>query len=89
LLFEQSTPRAIYKSADSLVRWSDSGELLNKFRNLNCRKSYFYGEENKNMPVLNKLDFVDKIIIQNSGHAMTTENPKEFYSKLSAFINFK
>src|ERR1035437_10275915 len=48
LHFQQTTPLAVYKSASSLVKWSESGELLDKFINLNCRKCYFYGEQNKN-----------------------------------------
>jgi len=89
LRFEESTPLAIYKSAESLVKWSDSGELLEKFKNLNCRKSFFYGEENKNMPVIDKLDFVKKYMISKSGHGMMTENPKEFYTKLAEFIYYR
>jgi len=87
LHFEQSSPFAIYNSAVSLVKKSDSGELLLRFRKLSCNKSYFYGEENKDMTVLKKLDFVQKYMIQNSGHGMTTENPKEFYTKLVEFVN--
>jgi len=87
LHFEQSTPAAIYKSAQSLVQRSDSGELLEKFRKLNCRKSYFYGEENREMAVISKLDFAQKYMISNSGHGMMTENPDEFYSKLAGFID--
>ncbi len=89
LHFEQSSAFAIYNSAVSLVEKSDSGELLHRFRKLNCTKSYFYGEENKDMPVLKKLDSVKKYMIQKSGHAMTTDNPKEFYTKLVEFINSK
>ncbi|RLD71073.1 MAG: hypothetical protein DRJ10_19740 [Bacteroidetes bacterium] len=86
LHFEQSSSFAIHKTAVSLVEKSDSGELLERFEKLNCKKSYFYGEKNKDMPVLNKLDFVQKYMINNSGHGMTTENPKEFYKKLVEFI---
>ncbi|RJP63072.1 MAG: alpha/beta fold hydrolase [Ignavibacteriales bacterium] len=86
LRFEESTPLAIHKSAVSLVQLSDGGELLNKFKNLKCKKSYFYGDQNKEMPVINRLDFVSKFMISGSGHGMITENPKEFYSVLSEFI---
>ncbi|MFH1195553.1 MAG: alpha/beta hydrolase [bacterium] len=85
--FEETTPSAVYKSAESLVRWSDSGGLLVKFKTLNCRKSYFYGEENKNMPVLLRLDSIPLFMIHKSGHAMMTENPDEFYKKLAEFIS--
>ncbi len=89
LHFTETTPAAIYKSAVSLVEWSDSGILLNKFAALDCKKSYFFGEENKNMPVLGKLNFVQKFMIHNCGHGMSIENPKEFYSTFALFINSK
>jgi pimeloyl-ACP methyl ester carboxylesterase len=86
LRFGESSPYSIYKSAKSLVRWSDSGNLLKRFSNLECRKCYFYGEENLELPVLSMLDFADKYMISKSGHGMMTENPKEFYKKLAGFI---
>ena len=86
LRMEETNPVAVFKSSASLIEWSDSGELLNKFRNLSCKKYYFYGDKNKDMPVLKKLDFVKKYMVHNSGHGMMTENPKEFYSKLHDFI---
>lgn len=86
LRFEKTDPLVIYKSADSLVKWSDSGELLCKFKSLNCRKCYFYGEENNNMPVLKKLGPIEKFMISKSGHGLMTENPDEFYTKLKSFV---
>ncbi len=89
LHFNETTPFAVYYSAASLVEWSDDGKLIDKFKNLDCKKCYFYGEENKNMPVLERLDFVKKYLVHNSGHGMTTENPKEFYASLAEFIYSK
>jgi pimeloyl-ACP methyl ester carboxylesterase len=86
LEFEKTTPFAVYRSAVSLVDWSDSGELLVIFKNLTCRKCYFYGEQNKEMPVLAKLNFVKKYMVSNSGHGLMTDNPEEFYKKLKRFI---
>ncbi|RLD80478.1 MAG: hypothetical protein DRJ10_07380, partial [Bacteroidetes bacterium] len=87
LHFDKSSPLSIHKTAVSLVEKSDSGELLERFKKLNCKKSYFYGEKNQDMPVLNKLDSIQKYVIQNSGHGMTTENPKAFYTKLVEFVD--
>lgn len=86
LRFNKTTPLAVYKSSSSLVKWSDSGELLNIFNSLDCRKCYFYGEENKDIPVIKELGFVKKYMVANSGHAMMTENPAEFYKLLNNFI---
>ena len=87
LRYEKTTPVALYKSAVSLVKWSDSGRLMEKFTLLKCRICYFYGEENRSMPVLRMFDGIPTIMISNSGHAMMTENPDEFYTKLAKFIN--
>ncbi len=87
LRFEESSAEAVYQSAVSLVEWSDSGKLLQMFENLGCRKSYFYGEENKAMPVLDRIPFAEKFMISNSGHGLMTENPIEFYSLLQKFID--
>ena len=84
--FRQSTARAVHQSAVSLVKESDSGKLLEKFRTLNCKKIYFYGEENQDMPILAKLGSIEKQMVSKSGHAMTSQNPEEFYEKLVKFI---
>lgn len=86
LRFNETTPTAVYKSAVSLVKWSDSGELIKTFNSLTCRKCYIYGEENRNTEIIKHLDLIDKYEISNSGHGMMTENPIEFYTTLARFI---
>jgi len=76
-----------YKSAESLVRWSDSGDLLSRFINLPCRKAYFYGERNFDMDVLHRLNTIEKVMIGRSGHFMMNDNPEEFYSCLRTFLS--
>jgi len=85
--FENTTPIAVYKSSESLVRWSESGELLSSFLDLKCRKAYFYGEENRAMPILQKLKNTALIEIPSAGHCMMSDNPAEFSRKLIDFIN--
>ena len=68
LRMEETNPVAVFKSSASLIEWSDSGELLNKFRNLSCKKYYFYGDKNKDMPVLKKLDFVKELTTSSGDH---------------------
>ncbi|MGD8290065.1 MAG: alpha/beta hydrolase [Desulfobacterales bacterium] len=79
-------PFGFYKSAESLVDWSDSGELLSRFLNLPCNKSYFYGQENAGMAVLDRLDDIEKVMIDNSGHFLMNDNPNEFYVRLREFL---
>ncbi|MCP4219204.1 MAG: alpha/beta hydrolase [bacterium] len=86
LKFDKTTPAVVHKSALPLVQLSDNGVLLEKFRTLTCAKGYFYGEENKGMPVLEKLDFPEIYEIPACGHGMMLENPEAFYAALSRFI---
>lgn len=83
---ETASPLGFYKSSRSLIRWSDSGELLNRFNRLRCPRAYIYGDKNKDLPVLNRLKQVEKIKISNSGHFMMNDNPDECYHKLHGFL---
>jgi pimeloyl-ACP methyl ester carboxylesterase len=84
---EMATPLAIYKSSKALVAWSDSGHLLERFKDLKCNKAYFYGEQNSGMKVLNKLGHIEKRRITRSGHFLMNDNPEEFYSELFNFLS--
>ena len=86
LAFDKTTPLAVYKSAGSLVQWSDGGELLTRFLDLKCRSCYIWGERNSDMPVLEQLGSTPSFMIRNSGHGMMVENPKQFYLALADFI---
>lgn len=82
----RSDPQGFYKSAVSLVNWSDSGKLIKIFRNLNCLKAFFYGSHNKDMEILKHLTDVRSVEIDNSGHFMMNDNSMDFYTKLRQFI---
>ena len=84
---DSALPLGFYKSAESLVHWSDSGELISRFKNLACRKSYFYGEKNADVVALHRLNSIEKIMIGGSGHFMMNDNPDEFYSRLRTFLS--
>ncbi len=83
---EKSDTLAFYRSSESLVEWSDSGKLLEKFKNLKIKKVYIYGDRNSGMKVLDDLGDIKKIEISNSGHFVMNDNPEEFYTRLSDFI---
>lgn len=86
LRFGETTPLAVHRSARSLVQWSDSGRLLERFGKLACRKAYFWGEEDRAMPVLDRLQGIETIMIPRSGHGMMTDNPSAFYRALAGFV---
>lgn len=84
---DSALPLGFYKSAESLVRWSNSGELISRFKNLCCRKSYFYGEKNADTVALHRLNSIEKIMIGRSGHFLMNDNPEAFYSHLGRFLS--
>jgi pimeloyl-ACP methyl ester carboxylesterase len=65
--FDKTLPLAAYRSSQSLVEWSDSGKLLEKFKSWNIRKGFFYGERSRDLPIMRRLDFVDKYEIPSAG----------------------
>ena len=81
-----ASPIAYYRSCNSLVKWSDSGALLETFINLPQAKAYFYGERNADIEPLKILRDIEKIQIDQSGHMMMFDNPKDFAIKLKQFL---
>jgi pimeloyl-ACP methyl ester carboxylesterase len=81
-MLRKCSPLAFYRSAESLVEWSDSGKLFDLFMNLNSRKTYIYGDRNNKMDVLGMLGGINNISVSGSGHLVMTDNPGEFYKKL-------
>ena len=81
-------PEAFYRSAESLVQWSDSGKLSNIFDQLTVPKLYVYGQENASMPILQKLNVKTQTKqIPNSGHFPMIDNADAFYSAIADFIH--
>jgi pimeloyl-ACP methyl ester carboxylesterase len=84
--YAKSHPLGFYRSARSLVEWSDRGDLLRSFLRLGCERVYFYGEVNSHLEVLTVLEGVGKICISKSGHFPMIDNPQEFYSRIAEVI---
>lgn len=85
--YERTTPCAIYRTAASLVQWSDSDDLLTHFHGLLCPKAYFVGSKTENLEVLNRLAGIPILTIPESGHAMMIDNPPVFNEILHRFIH--
>ncbi|MBT3387792.1 MAG: alpha/beta fold hydrolase [Desulfobacula sp.] len=83
---DSSSANSLYKSSKSLVAWSNNNKLLDKFLGLNCRKAYFFGDKNADLPVLNLIGDIQKVMIKNSGHFPMNDNPKSFYHELYKFL---
>ncbi len=83
---DSTTADALYRSAESLVSWSDSNKLLETFLALSCRKAYFYGAENSAHPTVERVGHVPKVEIKRSGHFPMNDNPEDFYNELHRFV---
>jgi len=85
---KKTNPYAFYKSAESLVHWSDSGHLLQKFHLLPVKKAYIYGEEDFSSltKLLNQLHPIPSFAITGSGHCVMNDNPHDFYHLLSEVV---
>ncbi len=84
---DEASPLGFYKSAESLVKWTDSGELIARFKELACKKIYYYGEENTAKLDLERLASIETKPIANSGHFMMNDNPDQFYAGLKDFLD--
>lgn len=82
---KMANKKGLYLSSQSLVRWSDSGILLKKFKKLDCKKVYIYGDANSFLNVLTLLEGIQTVPISNSGHFPMNDNSEEFYNFLSDF----
>jgi pimeloyl-ACP methyl ester carboxylesterase len=85
--FLQCLPEAFYKTAESVVEWCDSGELLTIFVDeLTCPREYVFGDANHSMPILSKLGQIRATSIPHSGHVMMVDNPHKFYRAIGEFL---
>jgi pimeloyl-ACP methyl ester carboxylesterase len=86
IFMDRTTPQAFYKSSESLVAWSDSGRLVERFEALTCKKLYVHGEKSLNIKVIQKLENTPIEAISRSSHFVMNDNPAEFYDKLFRFL---
>jgi pimeloyl-ACP methyl ester carboxylesterase len=79
-----ASPRAIYASAQSLVRWSDENKQVALFESLPS-KAYVYGDQSsrKKQHVLPRLAKEEVKVIDHSGHFLMFDNPSGFYEAIA------
>ncbi|CAG8299311.1 unnamed protein product [Penicillium olsonii] len=77
--------RAIF---ESMVQLSDGGELLGMFLRLPCPKIFMFGEENRGLSYLGRLeqDGVELALIPESGHFPMYSNPVEMWRRIGDFL---
>ncbi|MGK5554321.1 alpha/beta fold hydrolase [Actinomadura kijaniata] len=78
-----ASPSALHQSATSLVQWSDSGKLLELFRELPQERAYVHGDEDEKEHLLPLLD--DRLVhrVDGAGHFVMVDRPREFYEVLA------
>ena len=80
------TPTAFYRSACSLVSWTDSGLLLEKFQQFPDAKCYMHGDQSANFDTINSLGGIQTICIPDSGHFPMVDNPDSFCQAIASFL---
>jgi pimeloyl-ACP methyl ester carboxylesterase len=84
--FGEASPLAMHKSVQSLATWSDSSKLLPLFNAL-PHKAYIYSEHGKRKKdVVPKLSEAITYESPDSGHALMTDNPTDFYRIVTEII---
>jgi len=84
--YGQANPAALHESASSLVKWSDSGQLIDLFNSF-TKKVYLYGDQS--LPSKNTarhLDNTSTFSIPNAEHFSMISNPEAFYRTVAASL---
>lgn len=82
----QSDPQAFYRSACSLVKWSDSGRLFPLFQSIN-KKAYIHGDKSSYQHLEQYLSNTKRYSISGSGHFMMVNNAEGFYNCISQWLD--
>jgi len=74
----------------SLVQCCDNCNLLDRFLSLKVPKLFIYGSQNCRLPYLPELKESDCTVreVPESGHFPAYDNPREYYSLISDFVNY-
>ena len=74
---------------ESMVQLSDNEDLLGWFFSLSCPKMFMFGEENKGLSYLQRLEEggVELAQISESGHFPMYSNPVEMYRRIAKFLD--
>lgn len=79
--------RALRGYCRSIVSCCSSTPLMSYFTDLQCPTAFIYGEENRDLPYLNRLRKreIPCCEIEGSNHFPFYSNPDQFFSRISAF----
>jgi pimeloyl-ACP methyl ester carboxylesterase len=78
----QTSSLAFYRSARSLVDWSDNGKVTDLYESLKC-KIYVHGDHGEMSPVMASMPKDQVHSIPDSGHFMMIDNPQAYYKVIA------
>ena len=80
--------RAMYDYSPSMISYSDSGKLIEKFASLEIPKCFIHGSDNSALSYIPELKEkgIPVFEISNSHHFPQHDNPIEFYRVISDFL---
>ncbi|MEK7571541.1 MAG: alpha/beta hydrolase [Patescibacteria group bacterium] len=89
----RASAQAFYKSAQSLLAWCTSGQLLTRFLELPQKKAYLYGEKSTQWAdsgsILTPI-FTEKKLpsasVKDAGHFVMNDNPQEVYKLIAQAV---
>ncbi|KAL4863371.1 hypothetical protein BDV12DRAFT_206593 [Aspergillus spectabilis] len=79
---------AVWAIFESMVRLSDEADLLGIFLALPCAKMFMFGEENRSLSYLPRLEKegIELAQIRECGHFPIYSNPVEMYRRIAGFL---
>lgn len=88
-LMKFNPQRAMYDFSPSLVKYSDRGELIEKFALLKIPKCFIHGSENNGLSYIPELKQkgIQVFEISDSNHFPQFDNPEEYHSVISNFLD--
>jgi pimeloyl-ACP methyl ester carboxylesterase len=83
-----SSPKALFDYCPSLLDYSDNGNLIQRFTQLEIPKIFVYGSQNKLLSYISQLKNggCEVVEIANSNHFPFYDNPQNFYRVISNFL---
>ncbi len=83
-----SSPQAIFDYSPSLVAYSDNGNLIQRFTQLEIPKVFIYGSENKGLSYIPHLRErgCEVVEVSKSDHFPFYDNPRDYYRAISNFM---
>ena len=82
----ESSPEGFYRSAVSLVRWTDSGRLFEIFSGLRTIRYYLYGERSVRPHSVLSSKGIGTVRVPESGHFPMIDNPEAFYDLVAGIV---